>query len=132
MFIAHMNDFFIGGALNFASVDANQSVTDGFGGGPYFTSLDEATIAYASSLLPGENILMYRLSLGYDFRSYNSSFEYAYGKMASKDAYIKENDFVYTYNKDEKWQAQVVFASYKTKDDLQSFSRFVARIDYNF
>ena len=132
MFIGHYQDFFLGAAANFALVDSGDSVTDGFGGGPYFTSLDEATIAGASELAPGENIDMYRVSTGYDLEAWHSSFEYAYGYMSCDDNYIREHDLVYTYNLDDKWEFQAVGANFKMQKSDNKFNRFVARLDYNF
>ena len=132
MFMVHYNDLFVGAASNFARVSAGNSVTDGFGGGPYFTSLDEATIAYASEVAPGKDIDMYRFSAGYDKREWHSSFEYAYGYMTCSCDYIKENDLIYTFDLDEKWQAQVIAANFRMQSRDNRFNRVVARIDYNF
>ncbi len=132
MAIWHYKSFFIGAAVNFAVVDSGDSVTDGFGGGPYFTSLDEATIAGASEIVPGEDIDMYRLSAGYDMEEWHSSFEYAYGYMSCDDNYIREHDLVYTYSLDKKWQIQAVGAHFEMQKSDNEFNRFVARIDYNF
>ncbi len=132
MLMGHYNDFFMGAAANFAQVDAGNSITDGFGGGPYFTSLDEATIAYASESAPGEDIDMYRFSAGYDKKEWYSSFEYAYGYMHCRDNFIKEHDLIYTFNLDEKWQAQAIGANFRMKNSDNRFNRVVIRIDYNF
>ena len=132
MFIGHYNDLFVGAAANFARVDTDKYVTDGFGGGPYFTSLDEATIAYASEVAPGEDIDMYRFSAGYDKREWHSSFEYAYGYMSCNENNIKEHDLIYTFDLDEKWQAQVIAANFHIKSEDNRFNRVVARFDYNF
>ena len=132
MLIGHYKDIFVGAASNFARVDETNFVTDGFGGGPYFTSLDEATIAYASEVAPGKDIDMYRFSAGYDEREWHSSFEYAYGYMTCSDNYIKENDLIYTFDLDKKWQAQAIAANFKMKSSDNRFNRVVVRIDYNF
>ena len=132
MFIGHYKEFFLGAAANAAYVKAGKYVTDGFGGGPYFTSLDEATIAFASETSPGEDIQMYRSSLGYDKEAWNSSFEYAYGYMGCNSNTIKEHDVIYTYEKKDKWQVQVVFANFSMRDSDNRLNRVVARIDYNF
>lgn len=133
MLIGHFDDFFVGVAANYADVKEGKSVTNGFGGGPYFTSLDESTIAAASELCPGEDIVMTRSSLGYDAPKLYSSFEYAFGYMeaAKSSKKIKEHDFIYTFNKDEKWQIEAIFTHYKADSDIK-FNRFRARIDYNF
>ena len=46
--ILHYNGFFLGGAYNISLSDAGKSVSNGFGGGPYYTSLDEASISAVS------------------------------------------------------------------------------------
>ncbi|NPA65319.1 MAG: outer membrane porin, OprD family [Epsilonproteobacteria bacterium] len=130
MLIGHYQEFFLSLAVNYAVVDEDKYVTDGFGGGPYFTSLDEATIAVASEALVGEDIDMYRTGIGYDAESIYSSFEYAYGYMSGENSHIDEHDFIYTFNKDEKMQAQIIFAKYTSKTN--ELNRVVAQIDYNF
>ena len=132
MLIGHYNDLFVGTAANFARVDDGNSVTDGFGGGPYFTSLDEATIAYASEAAPGKDIDMYRFSAGYDKREWYSSFEYAYGYMTCSGNSIQEHDLIYTFDLDGKWQAQAIAANFKMQSSDNRFNRVVVRIDYNF
>ena len=132
MFIGHYKDFFLGAALNFARVDKGQYITDGFGGGPYFTSLDEATIAFVSEIAPGVDIDTYRFSVGYDKEEWHSSCEYTYGYMGANSTDIKENDLIYTYDLHEKWQAQAVAANFKSNFSGNSFNRIVVRIDYNF
>ena len=132
MLIGHYNDLFVGAAANFALVDEGEYVTDGFGGGPYFTSLDEATIAFASEIAPGDDIDMYRFSVGYDKEEWYSSFEYAYGYMTCSCNSIEEHDLIYTFDLDQKWQAQIVAANFKMKNQDNRFNRVVVRIEYNF
>lgn len=132
MFIVHYSDLFIGTAVNLARVNEGKYVTDGFGGGPYFTSLDEATIAFASETSPGEDIDMYRFSIGYDKQEWFSAFEYAYGYMSASSDAIREHDLIYTFDMNEKWQAQAVAANFKQKNSGIRFNRVVIRIDYNF
>ena len=132
MMIVHYENFFAGAAANFARVEANDYVTDGFGGGPYFTSLDEVTIAFASETSPGKDIDMYRYSLGIDIDRYDSSLEYAYGIMRTSDNELEEHDLIYTLDIDEKWQSQIIIADFKMETSDNRLSRVVARIDYNF
>jgi len=130
MLIVHYDSVYFSGAANFALVDDGKYVTDGFGGGPYFTSLDEATIAAASEAFVGEDIDMYRTGVGVDFDAWYSSLEYAYGYMQGDNGHIDEHDIVYSFNKDDNIVSQIVFASYKGGDTR--LNRVVARIDYNF
>lgn len=130
--IGHYDTFFVGAAANFALVDEKNSLTDGFGGGPYFTSLDEETIASVSEEYPGEDIDMYRLSVGYDKKRWYSSFEYAYGYIDCKSDTIQEHDLLYSFDLDEKWEADAVGAYIKMEKSDTSYNRVVVRIDYNF
>jgi hypothetical protein len=130
MLIGHYRDFFISGAYNKALVDKDKTITNGFGGGPYFTSLDEWTIAAASEYLPGEDVDFYRGGLGYDVTAIYSSFEYAYGYLDIASKTVKEHDLVYTFNKDDKIQAQIVLMHYKL--DNEKLNRAIVRIEYNF
>ena len=130
MLIGHYKALFVTAAANFALVDEGKYITDGFGGGPYFTSLDEATIAAASEALVGENIDMYRTGIGYDIVNINSSFEYAYGYMNGENTNIKEHDLIYTFNQDERIKTQIILTKYKAKTN--KLNRVVARIEYNF
>lgn len=54
------------GSYNLALVGKNRFVTDGFGGGPYYTSLDESTIASVCELVPGHDVSVYRIGAGAD------------------------------------------------------------------
>ena len=130
MLIGHYKDFFMSGAYNKALVDKDKTITNGFGGGPYFTSLDEWTIAAASEYLPGEDVDFYRGGLGYDVTAIYSSFEYAYGYLDIASKTVKEHDLVYTFNKDDKIQAQIVLMHYKL--DNEKLNRAIVRIEYNF
>jgi imipenem/basic amino acid-specific outer membrane pore len=58
--------FYVDAAYNYAAVAENHTVTNGFGGGPYYTSLDESTIAGATELRPGMDVSVWRTSLGAD------------------------------------------------------------------
>ncbi len=132
MVIVHYDAFFAGIAANFAQVEANNYVTDGFGGGPYFTSLDEATIAFASETSPGKDVDMYRYSLGVDLERYDSSLEYAYGIMRTSDNKLEEHDLIYTLDIEGRWYSQIILADFKMDSANNRLSRIVARIDYNF
>ncbi len=106
--IFHIDEFFISLADDFAFVKVGDVVSDGFGGGPYLTSLNEATIATVSEIKQqrvGEtknNINFFRTGFGYDIPAFDSSLEYTFGYVSMGVDAIKENDIIYTYNKDDK------------------------------
>jgi imipenem/basic amino acid-specific outer membrane pore len=65
--ILHYGGFFGGFAYNHAFVSGENIITDGFGGGPYYTSLDEATIGAVSEAAPGEDVGSWRVGVGLEF-----------------------------------------------------------------
>ena len=64
VFIAEYKSAYFGIAYNRVFTGNNTSVTDGFGGGPYYTSLDKQTVGNVSALAPGKDLNAYRLNLG--------------------------------------------------------------------
>lgn len=136
MGIFHFGDFFVSIADDYAFVKSGDVITDGFGGGPYLTSLDEATIAAISDIKnkivneTKDNINFLRTGIGYDVDSLNSSFEYAFGYASLGISDIKEHDFIYSYNLDDKISAQLIAIHYQTSQD--ELDRFLIRADYNF
>lgn len=137
----HYGMLFGGGAFNVAGVEENRAITDGFGGGPYYTSLDESTIACVSESAPGEDVFSYRYGGGIDFEPLGAAglvVEYVYGVLGSKESIeLVEQNLILTYDITEKLYFESVFAHYhvdKAPVDLSSetFDRIVARLDYTF
>ncbi len=132
---------FGGAAFNGAYVTKAHTITDGFGGGPYFTSLDESTIGFISEQAPGEDILAIRLGLGYEFDALGAeglSIELVRGIFDAqyhKERYY-EDDVMLTYDSD-----AIAFSAImmhldidKTlhKSETIDFTRWVVRADYRF
>jgi hypothetical protein len=134
MFISHYKELFLSLAYNYADVSKNSTITDGYGGGPYFTSLDEATISVASELNIGSNLSSYRLGIGYKFEDDSifegSTFEYAYGDIKLNNNYIKENNVILSLDYNHKIKIEATYANHKSKD--YKLDRFICRIDYDF
>ena len=130
MGIVHYQDLYLTFAANFARVSANKVVSDGFGGGPFFTSLDEATIAAASEHRPGSDANMYRTGLGYEAQNIHSTFEYAYGYIDLGGVTLDEHDLIYSFSFNDAWNAEAILVRYIT--DTNELNRAIVRVEYNF
>ena len=136
MLMLHYEALFGVGAFNYADIDAGKMVTDGFGGGADFTSLDEASVATLSSFYQGKNILAFRLGVGYEFSAYgdkNLVIELMHGYYEVEGAPLKldENDLIVSYKLHERWYGELVYANFH--DSAQAdFDRAVLRLDYHF
>ena len=134
MAILDYGSFFGGFAYNHGFVDTNEVITDGFGGGPYYTSLDEATIGGTSESAVGEDVEAYRIGLGYEFEDQGIVLEAVYGNLSSDDDSIDidELDFVVTYNIDDRWSVEGTMMKYESKNHDEDFDRGFLRVDYSF
>jgi hypothetical protein len=135
MGIVHLNKFFFGAAANLVYVEGDNYVTDGFGGGPYYTSLDEATLACMSQLHPGEDLRSYKVGIGYDF---SETFfeglvaELVYGELRDDHNKAYEENLIITYDLNERWHLEAIATHFEPTRLNQGFDRAVVRLDYNF
>ena len=135
MSILHYKGLFFGGAYNVAIVDDGESITDGFGGGPYYTSLDEATITAISEAAPGDKAQAYRIGGGYEFENIGLDglvVELVYGKLYNKNGHIKEKDAILTYEMNDSLNLETTYTKYKSSCSKNSFDRVLVRLEYNF
>ena len=142
MAIMHYKGAFLGGAYNASYSDAGKFVTDGFGGGPYYTSLDEATIAAisegaATSGNPAtdNDAQAFRVGAGYEFENIGAQglvFELVYGELYNDHGKIKEKDVVLTYDITDRWYGEAVYSNYESSCNNNTFDRGIVRIDYSF
>ena len=138
----HYGDLYGGAAYNRAMVSGEDTVTDGFGGGPYFTSLDEATIAAASELVPGTDVDVYRVGAGIDLGRVmpetELNLEMVYGLFApeANPASIAETDLLLWLETAGSLRVDMVFASFDVRQsahpEFDDFERYYIRIDYAF
>ncbi len=136
MLIGHCHGFYVGGAYNIAMVDDGDFISNGFGGGPYYTSLDEATIE-AMSVAMKETSEAYRIGSGYTFSNGNLeglNIELVYGKMYHEDVSIIERDVLLTYEGTKGWSAEAVYTTFHdtTTNEYNTFNRYHFKIDYSF
>lgn len=138
MSIVNYKGAFLGLAYNRAFVDTDKSITDGFGSGPYFTSLDEATIAAMSASAPGKDVQAMRIGVGYDLtKVYNGAFnglmlEFVYGKLQSEDKSVIEKDIILSYEMDERWYAEAIYTHFNAAYEDETFNRTLVRANYSF
>jgi hypothetical protein len=141
MAIMHYKGLFLGGAYNASYSDRGEAVTDGFGGGPYYTSLDEATIAAISesgaSLGRSQtnNAEAFRIGAGYEFTDSTLEglvFELVYGELYNDTGKIKEKDVVVTYDITDRWYGEAIYTNYDSSCSNNTFDRALVRIDYSF
>ena len=146
MMIADFDLVYVGLAYNYVFEENFKSITDGFGGGPYYTSLDEQTIGAISALSPGHDLGVYRLALGVDFTQIGVSglnVEFVHGHFNVGDSPLNavENDAVITYNMTDRWYVESIYAHGNVRDidnniadpeSTRNFQRLVTRLDYSF
>ncbi|MBA3026934.1 MAG: outer membrane porin, OprD family [Sulfurimonas sp.] len=138
MSIIHYNGAFLGISYNKAFVDTDKKITDGFGGGPYYTSLDEATIAAMSEAVLGEDVEAFRIGGGYDLKQIGSGalngfmLELVYGKLQSKDKSVNEKDIILSYEIADKWYVEGIYTKFDAPYEGKTFDRTLVRANYSF
>ncbi|MBU0720934.1 porin [bacterium] len=135
MSILHYKGAFLGGAYNLAVVEDGKYITDGFGGGPYYTSLDEATLAAISEAHPGNNAKSFRVGAGYEFLDMpldGMIVEFVYGELYNDFGRIKEKDAIISYDFEDMWHVEALYTSYESSSGKNSFDRALVRVDYSF
>ncbi len=137
---------YLGAAYNYVFEEDGKTVTDGFGGGPFYTSLDEQTIGAVSALSPGEDLGVYRVALGFDFSTLgadrlNLEFVHGHFMLENSPAEVEESDAVLTYAITDRWYFESIYSDinminidYSNPDnqDIRDFRRLVTRLDYSF
>ena len=146
MMIADLGYFYTGLSVNYVFEENNNTITDGFGGGPYYTSLDEQTIGAISALTPGEDLFVYRIAMGVDLSKWGVSginLEAVHGHFIVQNSTVdaKENDLVLTYQITKRWYFETKYSdvtldniehTIAKSEDTFSFQRLVTRLDYKF
>lgn len=128
----------VGAAYNDVDAPAGKAITIGYGGGPFFTSMEEMTIDAMN------DADACRISLGADLsRSVTEglSFSYAYGKFKGKDSSgsaikVEENDFVlgYALREDINIEASYAYVDDKVNSGTADtgYDRVLVRVNYSF
>ncbi len=142
MAILHYEGAFLGAAYNLALSDKGKYITDGFGGGPYYTSLDEATISAISEAaanvdksVSNNNAEAYRIATGYEFDNNfvnGLMLEVVYGKLYNDNGSIIEKDAILTYDITDRWYLEATYTNFKSSCNNNTFDRALARLDYTF
>jgi hypothetical protein len=146
MLIADYDFVYLGAAYNYVFEDDGNTITDGFGGGPYYTSLDEQTIGAISALSPGEDLGVYKLALGFDFSSMGAdrlNLEFVHGHFVLESSPVEavENDVVITYAITDRWYFESIYTHVDMRNvdytnvanqEIRDFQRLVTRLDYAF
>lgn len=106
----------------------DKTIFIGFGGGPYFTSMEETTI----DSIP--NVKSYRFSIGYELERLSLNFAFGHFDSTS-DLSIEylENDFIANYEFNKDLNLEISFADIKNrKNSSENFKRVLVRMNYNF
>ena len=132
----------LGAAYNKASNEEGKSISNGFGGGPYMTSMEEMTIDGF------EDVKAYQLSAELDLA--NAGLEgltltalYGDFKSTPADMKVKEIDLIAAYEISEALSAEVSYAMVDDKNKNTAvdefdvaydggYDRFLVRLNYNF
>lgn len=127
----------LGAAYNRASNDAGKAVINGYGGGPYFTSMEEWTIEGM------EDANAYQFSTEIDMgftglEGMNLTVFYGLFKSAPLATKIKEWDVILAYTLSDTFNVEASYARVSDcYDNGESgadagYSRFLTRLNYNF
>jgi predicted porin len=122
----------VSAGYNKASNDTGKAVTNGFGGGPYFTSMEEMTIDGlndAEAYMVGAELDFADLGIeGLVLAAAYASFESGSGDEAD------EIDVIVGYALNEQFEAEVSYAEIDdARDTLDGdWSRWLVRLNYNF
>lgn len=130
----------VGVEYNKATNDGTKAIVNGFGGGPYYTSMEEMTIdgledarAYQiNTQLDMSDAGIEGLKLAVLYGNFK-------GKMQGLDAKVTEYDVVVAYTLNENICADVSYASLNDKNKNSSetgtdggYDRFLVRLNYSF
>lgn len=129
--------FFSIGA-NYAWVSQGRSISDGFGGGPYYTSMDESTIASVSQEAPGEDL--YSGCIGVGFKLFDTiALEAVHGQMRtdSGNEWRVENNLILSGEYHDHVTFEGVATRYQVKNSSNPeqnphIDRMVLRVNYSF
>ena len=142
MAILHYNGAFLGAAYNVSYSDSGKYITNGFGGGPYYTSLDEATISSISESFALSGISSsknkaeaFRIGTGYEFKGLSLDglvVEFVYGELYNDVGRIKEKDAIVTYEFSDTWKLEAIYTDYESSCEKNTFERTLVRLDYSF
>ena len=124
-------------AYNNVTASQNKTITIGYGGGPYYTSMEEMTIdsmnsatAYVMGLdIDFSSILIKDLGLSYSFGHFD-------GKDSSADVEYEEHDIVASYTVSENFDLEASFALVNDKKNSGAndggYKRTLIRMNYYF
>ncbi|MBU1658673.1 OprD family outer membrane porin [bacterium] len=138
MSILHYKGMFLGVSYNGAIVDDGNYITDGFGGGPYYTSLDEASISVISEAVPGDDLEAFRIGAGYNLKKTGVNqlkgymVELVYGELYAEKEKIKEKNIILTYKAGKKWYVEGIYTNYNSSFNDNIFDRTLFRVNYSF
>jgi len=141
--IFHYRDVYGGVAYNRTFVAKGKVVTDGFGGGPYFTSLDEATVGAVSERFPGEDLSVFRVGGGIGFEAASQGeglhLEALYGLFAPERsaAQLSETDLLVWTDLLPSTRIDAVLSSFDVRccgsaPECEDFVRLWIRLDHSF
>ena len=122
-------------AYNRAFNDDGETVVNGFGGGPYFTSMAEMTI---DGLNDAEALMVGAEMEFSDLGAKGLRAAYAYGTLEGNipEAEYEEHDFVVTYAYGELLDVELLFADVKDKTNpaatSEGYSLLLTRVNYYF
>lgn len=138
MSILHYRGLFLGASYNKAFVNDGRYIVDGFGGGPYYTSLDEASISVISEASVGKDVESFRIGTGYNLKKTGINqlqgymLELVYGELYTKDEKIKEKDIILTYKESKKINIEGIYTQFDSSYNSNTFNRTLLRINYLF
>jgi imipenem/basic amino acid-specific outer membrane pore len=146
LLILEYKSAYFGVAYNRVFTGNNTTITDGFGSGPYYTTLDKQTIGTVSALAPGKDLNAYRLNIGLDLTPFGIkglNIELLHGHFTLEDSpvEVEESDAALSYAITDRWHLESIYSAvdlmnidYTNPDNraFRDFKRLVTRLDYSF
>lgn len=120
----------LGFIYEYADVGENSYVSDGFGDGPYETSMDELSLGEVSEENIGSDIAAYKWRLGVDIRSLNIEYNFAYFDLRASAEHNLEHDVILFWDINEEWNFSTIY-TYAQEDD-ETIKRLFTRLDFTF
>ena len=81
------------------------------------------------------NAEAFRIGVGYDFEGVGVNgltAEVVYGELYNDNGSIHEKDAIVTYELNERWYMEAIYAKYSSSCDNNTFDRALVRVDYSF
>lgn len=111
-------------------VGRSKHVSDGFGDGPYETSMDELSLGEVSEENPGTDINAYKGRIGLEIGEVEVEYDFGYFDLKTFEESALEHDFYVYWPLNDQWRFYMILTDAETEDERTQ--RIFTRIDFTF